>query len=151
MHLSYVFFLGQGWKAILHPIIFLSATRITNHDPLYINNPIPESPDLYYEKLTTARLITDKWNILTYFNIIDILSIGQDIRKLFEELIPYCKEANRTNFCIREKHALGIKSPHGQITKYIYRINIFLNNILEGWLSDHARVPTVHSCVETTF
>ena len=73
---------------------------------LHTNTPFPKVPGLFYEQLTTVRVKTDKWNIMTYNNVDQILQIDSHLEEIFDELTPFCKDTYETNHCIPEKNML---------------------------------------------
>ena len=84
-------------------LFLISPAKTKNYNPPYhINTPFQQTPGLYFEHLATARLITNHWNILTYFNVNDMLSISSELHQVSQELLPFCKEINITKYCILE-------------------------------------------------
>ena len=67
---------------------------------LHTDIPFPKDPGLFYEQLTTVRLKTDKWNIMTYINVDQISQIDSHLKDIFDELTPFCKDTYETNHCL---------------------------------------------------
>lgn len=79
------------------------------YDPPYINTPLPKNVGIYYEYLGSARLKIDKWNILIYVYINEVLSVKFWLDEIREKLLPFCKDTYETNDCIPEKKKCQIR------------------------------------------
>lgn len=93
----------------------------------FSNSPYLQNPAVYYEHLGTSRLIIDKWKILTYLELVDVMDIESKIYKYIFEMEHECGPLRNSTDCLQ----LEFSVKNIKISKLNMQIQTFLNDLVK--------------------